>query len=318
MRARIFVEAWDPEYGASLSPFEPWDEDRLPSQADVDPEIELPAGEWRPIRPVRGPEAAPRILFVDGVRRIDAMVWIQDATDRIRAGLCGSYAAGTVAAESRAEIGEIRVRRGLFTGMPDAGDLVTELGTYLAQTARGETLKAFSSEVQEQLRKLEVEVASAGAGFDLLVVDGPLSTHHAAGLVIGYVKAHRVSYLDSGLERVVRALAPGERTPMFRTRTSWSRYSCYLRLPVPEATRSHPWAGIVRLEVSGETPLDQARSLMNLACGALPSFSSVPHKDPRAPQNLFPIGGLERELRRRLGDHALVHRALRSAAARTL
>jgi hypothetical protein len=46
----------------------------------------------------------------------------------------------------------------------------------------------------------------------------------------------------------------------------------------------------------------------------LPKLSSAPHKDPRAPQNLVPIGGLERELRRRLGDQQLLYRALRAAA----
>ncbi|MCO6502790.1 MAG: hypothetical protein J5I28_06890, partial [Acidimicrobiales bacterium] len=47
----------------------------------------------------------------------------------------------------------------------------------------------------------------------------------------------------------------------------------------------------------------------------LPRFASALHKDPRAPQNLYPIGGLERELRHRLGDRDLAVRALRRAAA---
>jgi hypothetical protein len=51
-----------------------------------------------------------------------------------------------------------------------------------------------------------------------------------------------------------------------------------------------------------------------VSAATLPAYASTPHKDPRAPQNLFPIAGLERELRRRLGDAALVHRALRLAA----
>ena len=45
----------------------------------------------------------------------------------------------------------------------------------------------------------------------------------------------------------------------------------------------------------------------------LPPLASSPHKDPRAPQNLVPIGGLERELRRRLGDQQLLYRSLRAA-----
>ncbi|MGZ6885814.1 MAG: hypothetical protein ACXVJA_06350, partial [Acidimicrobiia bacterium] len=52
----------------------------------------------------------------------------------------------------------------------------------------------------------------------------------------------------------------------------------------------------------------------------LPRYASEPHKDPRAPQNLYPVGGLERDLRHRLGDPDLLYRALRlssSAAAPT-
>jgi hypothetical protein len=47
----------------------------------------------------------------------------------------------------------------------------------------------------------------------------------------------------------------------------------------------------------------------------LPRFASQPHNDPRAPQNLHPIAGLERELRRCLGDPILLERALRQAAS---
>jgi hypothetical protein len=46
----------------------------------------------------------------------------------------------------------------------------------------------------------------------------------------------------------------------------------------------------------------------------LPILASEPHLDPRAPQNLVPIGALERALRHRMGDPRLVERALREAA----
>jgi hypothetical protein len=45
----------------------------------------------------------------------------------------------------------------------------------------------------------------------------------------------------------------------------------------------------------------------------LPIVGSEPHIDARAPQNLVPIGALERELRHRMGDPGLVYRALRLA-----
>ena len=46
----------------------------------------------------------------------------------------------------------------------------------------------------------------------------------------------------------------------------------------------------------------------------LPRFASRAYKDPRAPQNLTPIAGLERRLRGLLGDPRLLHRSLTSAA----
>jgi hypothetical protein len=55
-------------------------------------------------------------------------------------------------------------------------------------------------------------------------------------------------------------------------------------------------------------------ALADLTALVLPRYASEAHKDARAPQNLYPISGLERELRRRLGDPALLHRALLVAA----
>jgi hypothetical protein len=78
---------------------------------------------------------------------------------------------------------------------------------------------------------------------------------------------------------------------------------------------THAWAGVVRCEASRDLDVGQAAGLADRVAVALPRLASAPHKDPRAPQNLYPIGGLERALRRRLGDPALLYRALRTAAA---
>jgi uncharacterized protein len=56
--------------------------------------------------------------------------------------------------------------------------------------------------------------------------------------------------------------------------------------------------------------LAQLIRLINYATYELPRFASSPIRDPRAPQNLVPIGALEDELRRRLGDPVLVRRAI--------
>ena len=51
-----------------------------------------------------------------------------------------------------------------------------------------------------------------------------------------------------------------------------------------------PWSGVVRLECSADLPLPEVTRLGDLTARLLPPLASVPHKDPRAPQNLVPIG----------------------------
>jgi hypothetical protein len=58
----------------------------------------------------------------------------------------------------------------------------------------------------------------------------------------------------------------------------------------------------------------EAAALADTVTLSLPRYASRPHKDTRAPQNLYPIAGLERALRRRLGDATLLQRALRRSA----
>jgi hypothetical protein len=146
---------------------------------------------------------------------------------------------------------------------------------------------------------------------DLLVVDGPLRGRTHLERIVGYIKTHHKSYLPAEQAAVVVALQPGQRTPAFTMGTSWRRTSWYLQLP---ATGGVPWSGVVRLECSADLPRPEVTKLADLTARLLPRFASTPHKDPRAPQNLVPIGGLERELRRRLGDQQLLYRSLRAAA----
>jgi hypothetical protein len=164
----------------------------------------------------------------------------------------------------------------------------------------------------------ELEIAAAEAacegGCDLLIVDGPLRGRGHLPNAVGFIKTHRVAYLPPAQHAVVEALAPGQRTPVFATGTAFSRYACYLRLPATGGVAT-PWAGVVRLEVPAELAVPVAVALVEYAAGVLPRYASQAHKEPRAPQNLYPIAGLERELRRRLGDEALLYRALRIAAA---
>jgi hypothetical protein len=93
--------------------------------------------------------------------------------------------------------------------------------------------------------------------------------------------------------------------------TSWDRHSWYLRLPGPKGA---PWSGVVRIECPAALPVEEVKQLAGLSQRCLGRFASAAYKDSRAPQNLYPIAGLERELRRRLGDPQMLYRALREAA----
>ena len=72
----------------------------------------------------------------------------------------------------------------------------------------------------------------------------------------------------------------------------------------------------MRLECNGQLALSEAVALARRSQVTLDRYASTGYKDSRAPQNLYPIAGLERALRRRLGDAGVVYRALRSAAGR--
>lgn len=304
----LAIEGWSPEFGAPVE----GDADEVPA-AQVDAGAEVPEEEWRPLGPGPGAWVPGQVDFVDGVRRIEARVWITGEDGDTRLGICASYAAGVVRCGRKAVIDSTRVGRGFF-GLPGVPDLVTRAGTFRASPVAEDDIQRLVNGLQERMGQLEVEVAAvggaggAGTGSDRMVVmDGPLRGGQRIPGAVGYVKSHRVQYLAAGPRAVVAGLGPGRRTPVFLIQKKWTRYSWYMRLT---EAKGHPWAGIVRCEAWPESGLDRVKEVADATAAALPRFASEPHKDDRAPQNLYPIAGLERELRRRLGDPGMMYRAL--------
>ncbi len=312
---RWVVESWSPEMGA---PFELGGADSTtgpPPEVDLD--VEVPAELWQPLSPRADP--ASEVLFIDGVRRIDARLWLlaagsSGAVEAMPA-VAASWAAGAVRCGARARIVAASVGRGVFSTEPMAA-LETRHGRYLPKPADGPSPGELVAAVQRAMREAERAVAeenaTGGPTGGLTVVDGPLhGRSHLAGAV-GYVKSHRVEYLPPAVSGVVAGLEAGQRTPVFRIVSDWQRWAWYLRLARVDPG---PWSGVVRCEVAEGAGPEGARAAAELTAATLPRFASSPHRDPRAPQNLTPVGGLERELRRRLGDPGLLLRALRRAAA---
>ncbi|HEX5543095.1 MAG TPA: hypothetical protein VFX60_16290 [Micromonospora sp.] len=319
MKARLFVDAWDPGYGASFEGAGA-EGPAAPSSARVEADVELPAAAWRPISAPERLQAPDVVLLVDGVRRIDASVWTAEEDGGSFPGVAASYAAGVVRCDlagGSAELAGAQVARGLFTASLSATDVVAGSVRYVVHRVGGTgELSKLPSAVQGPLTALEVEVSGAArTDGDLLVVDGPLRNRRQLPRTIGYIKTQHSQYLDARLTAAaVTALRAGERSPVFRLGTAWGGYSWYLRLP---GSTGAPWSGIVRLECSAELAEHEAIELAELSQVTLPRFASTPYKDPRAPQNLIPIAGLERRLRALLGDARLLHRALTLAAARS-
>lgn len=321
---RWHVDGWNPAYGTSFNRDD--DDPDARSSAKVDTAVEVPDDAWRPIPAPPQLPAPDVVLLVDGVRRIDATLWSDEGDGISHPGVAASYAAGVVRCDlrnGRADVVGWQVDRGLFTTSPTAPHLTAGQVTYRVQRLETTDPSKLERAVQPALTELEVVVSdqarsstpacsSTVDGSDLLVVDGPLRKRRNLTRTIGYIKSHHRHYLSARHTAVVTSLGPGQRSPVFREGTMWDTYSWYLRLP---GRPGAPWAGIARVECSTELTKREAIALANMSTVVLPRFASAPYKDPRAPQNLLPIAGLERRLRALLGDPRLLHRSLMVAAA---
>jgi hypothetical protein len=306
---RLRVDPWDPEYGASV---------------ELEPDLEAPVGlyldtessaPWKPLPP--GTEdGLPCCAFVDGVRRIDVRLFAED--DGVEApGLAGSWAVGCAWSTRPPRVDDVVVGRELVVGGGlDAPPLEVAIGraplaftpSSVAGTAPLDPLRGLQNAMREAESRLGAQLLASSRA-DLVVTDGPL-TYFAEGPVVGLVKRQSRSYLDAARSEILAQLRPGERTPIFKLgEQRLERYSWYLRMARHRAIDG-PMAGIVRLEVSAIGGLDAARSLAEMTGAVLPRFASQPGRDPRAPQNLYPVGVLESVLRHRLGDPQLIRRAL--------
>jgi hypothetical protein len=307
---QVFVEDWGASYG---SPYLVMPDDSGSHTAVlVEDGDELRQHPGQVYRPADGP-----VAFVDGVRRGEASLWLQNDLTGVGArGLAGGHACGAVIADGvdRPSYGETRVRRlaiwgsGLMGRLPDIAGGWSWISCSVADPHPDAPLKDLQTRMRQEEGRLAESLCADGY---LTIVDGPLNFVRSRDLpVVGYIKTHHRALLDPEHHRRITELAAGERTSLFRLGDD--RYSTYVRLAAL-GPRTSPWAGIVRLEVPQSVGLDDARIVADRVTGALPRFAGVPHRDPRAPQNLQPVGALETHLRHLLGHAGLATRAVREA-----
>jgi hypothetical protein len=306
-RYSLRLDPWGAEYEGSIQIV---DEDE---PVPVDIRVEQPG--WAAVRPSPAPPPG-RIAFVDGVRRVEHRLLIGDE-DRTVFGLLGSFGVGAVLVDGRARVTHEGIGRALVTG----GGL--KLDAFRAPvSARGSLLFQPRSEpdntpvapvegLQKAMRREEASLAELlSADVDVVFLDGPLTfLTGARGSVVGFVKRLLRSYLDPSAHALLPRLEVGERTPLFLVPGKEPRYSWYVRIARGRVIES-ALTGVVRLEARAARGLAESRALADLSAREMPRFASTATHDPRAPQNLFPIGGLEARLKHLLGDPAFVRRAI--------
>ncbi len=306
--SRLHVEGWAPEYGAAVDQ----DDALTPAEGSVDVTVE--DREWEPIPGVD--DGMPVIAFVDGVRRVDARLVLDDDSGPV-AGICGSFGVGAAVwrrDERRSTIERPLVQRMAILSSGRAPAIpVLPLGLeYRSSAVAGDDPASLVEAFHDAMRRAEAELAEdLGRSGYFVVADGPLYDYTDTPK-IGYIKSHRRSYLPATHAGIIGELPSGCRTPVFTIgEARFRRYSWYLRLA--ERGKGHAWSAIARAEASAVLPLGVVAAIADRSAAVLPLVGSVPHIDPRAPQNLVPIAALERDLRHRLGDPGLVLRALRTA-----
>ena len=228
---RFAVDSWDPGYGTSFGIDGPPE-----TVTSVVTDVEVATDDWAPIAvtPVEPPRAT---IFVDGVRRIDARVWIDAASPRgpavrrrRRRWACAprtppgpSAAASAVPTSSSPRSGA-----GCSPSTPHATGLETSAaGPYpVFPTTLNENqglALSLSTALQQRLTELEL-IAAVNArshapehgtpdGSELLVVDGPVRGREHLPRVLGFIKSHQIAYLEPRLHGMVATLGTARADP---------------------------------------------------------------------------------------------------------
>ncbi len=304
------VETWDPVYG---TPSEVNELDAAAEQVDLNVEVE--AAKWQPVTPDPSLAMPVNGVFIDGVRRFDAHIWMGEEMMG-RRGICATVAAGAViCSDKEAEIDLIHIERALHTSADVTQPIVlANIGeSYKIKPTKDDSAESLNFSVHNHMARVEDHVSGFYKDADLVVYDGPLNQRDAVNGV-GYVKTQHVQYLtDEPLESLA-ALEVGQRTPVFAIGGRFERWSWFMRLPNPKGPAR---SGLVRLElpVTVSADVNVVAQRADVVTRYIPRFASETFREARAPQNLYPIAGLERKMRWQLGDRELLERSLRMASA---
>jgi len=321
---------------------DPWGEDfELPisigeletdSTQLVHPDVEGLNGQ--PRQPEQLPPLPEQLIFIDGRRRLDRRL-IGRNNGSMLYGAFATIGVGAVQinlnSEQNATYRDILIRRvlsfsGKIAGIPQYQVAVPDtLGSAPLIYAFNHQLvtekedpQSAQTKVLQLMREEEMRLARELAVLpnNLIFLDGNLFSRLEQA--IGYVKTMRRQYLSRDW---LWHLQSGQRTGIFSIgRGENELWSWYIRSGTQNLNLSrmgyHGLHGIVRLEmyVAG-TPLDTVRRIADLTTILIPQYASHPTRDPRAPQNLIPVGALEKELGRYMGNRNIIARRIQNFLA---
>jgi hypothetical protein len=310
---------------------------REDDQVSLDTALEHPADAWQPVRDAPPETLWTDVFFLDGSRRVEERVLLEQDRRQLAFGAMGTYAVGAVSCCSHFSrpatfVGDMRVKRvcALSSGYDRVNDPapleLTALAPFQLGHLRYDIIPTEETDADAVVRKLqqemlEAEKALAGNLADthehaLIIVDGRRSLVSRERNLVGYVKTIHDIKINRAQLDVVQKLEQGERSPIYLVnpgRSEQQYFEWFLRLRDPR-----PWlyslAGMVRLQAyagsEAEQYLGDTINLANWLSATLPKLASRQHQDPRAPQQLLPVRALEAELRRRMGHPAVLRRRI--------
>jgi hypothetical protein len=318
------LDPWTSDYSAAFSAQEaaPLAAERVVLDVEV--------SQWQPLAPQEGELPYDEILFVDGSRRLEARLFFEEI-GVTAFGALGSFGVGVASCCPRgsrpARLLEVHIAR---YGAMGSGCELPAITLVPCEGELGELRYALEPVVEREPEKIERRLQFAMLEAErrllarlsddhpaaLIICDGPRPRLGETQQVIGYVKTTSEMRLGAPELEVIRALAEGERTPLYLVKEAaeeMQRFEWCLRLRDPR-----PWlfslAGVVRLQAHAgrhpEANLPAVQRLADALCHLLPRFASRQYQDPRAPQQLLPVRAIESELRRRMGHRDLIRRRL--------
>jgi len=299
------LEAWNPDYALP----ERFSEESA-GLAEIKTDIE---GAWEAKCPGHLSDW-PTVYFVDGRQRIDAQI----SDSRGHRALLATVIAGAVLRDGAGIRPVVTKKQAILLHSADLEEpLPAALNTYQRIRTRKSDTASLRSKVTEVMRRLEASLVNELQG-GLVVVDGQIFPGETAferpGQLLGYTKTQPATYLPPEEQALLYNLQPFERTPIFSIpgyalRRPIDVYSWYVRLPLQPSLPFFGGAGLLRVETPTPEPADAVK-LADLSVGLFCQIASSPSRDPRAPQNLVPIGGLELWLGRHMGSADVVRRRI--------